>query len=419
MRFDKELFLNTAHQHNAMFRVTKWRLSLLIMFVTGVIIVTEWMRHYHWKEISLVHQIQENQNFIREVWGHCFRRSNFNNISESTNQAKIGDQQNKHDVINGQTEPLSCRVGFVSNKGKCVPCPRGTFALEQWVVCVPLLSCDDFSYAVQVGELLYSVGNWMFSTARWNNYDVMYAVLTSSGHKATFEFDSIQTLFPHNNILYPIGVCNREGEMPELLFVSNTVVLGSASYLDTILSSKTGCENKIVRFKLAMDYIKILFHLHSKHKIVNREVHFVLCNSHSLSLLLSQFLVTSDFELVLGALDNLSQVDSGADHDKKDKVLCSLNELSGDFIAPEQEWPHQSSKVFNPTLQPGYTEKADIWKIPDVTRAIMGKEYHDTNIFDLLQVVHRACKATEPSRRPTAEQVLYEYQFAWKLLTLS
>ena len=405
------------------------RLIVTLIFLGSFVILFERTSHYLYREeeLTLVRQLQEKQNYVRDILNGCLHSSFRSDVngSELESKAKGEDQRTRDMTMSAnrpnykRMDPSSCRIGFIFSRGKCIPCPQGTFALEQWVVCVPLLSCDDFSYAVQVGEPLYSVGNWMFSTARWNNYDVMYAVLTSSGHKATFEFDSIQTLFPHNNILYPIGVCNREGEMPELLFVSNTVVLGSASDLDTILSSKTGCENKIVRFKLAMDYIKILFHLHSKHKIVNREAHFVLCNSHSLSLLLSQFLVTSDFELVLGALDNLPQVNSGADHDKKDKVLCSLNELSGDFIATEQEWPHQSSKVFNPALQPGYTEKADIWKIPDVTRAIMGKEFDDTNIFDLLEVVHRACKATEPSRRPTAEQVLYEYQFAWKLLTLS
>ena len=141
----------------------------------------------------------------------------------------------------------------------------------------------------------------------------------------------------------------------------------------------------------------------------------VLCNSHSLPLLLSQFLITEDLRLVLAAYNNLPVLNVSS-NSLEAKVKCSRNELKGDFIAPEQRWPYQSSKVFNYAQQVGYTEKADIWKIPDVTQGLLNKKGDYQNVLDLLEVLHRKCKSLEPTSRPTAAQVLHKYQFIWKTL---
>uniref|UniRef100_A0A3B3BJB8 Protein O-mannose kinase n=1 Tax=Oryzias melastigma TaxID=30732 RepID=A0A3B3BJB8_ORYME len=102
--------------------------------------------------------------------------------------------------------------------------------------------------------------------------------------------------------------------------------------------------------RLALDYVSIL----------------------SLEKTLSQFLLTSDFRLVVNDLD------------------CGHQELTGDFVAPEQLWPF-GNKTLSDDLMPGYDEKTDIWKVPDVTRFIMGRvRGGDLVHFHLFQV-HDEC----------------------------
>ncbi len=40
------------------------------------------------------------------------------------------------------------------------------------------------------------------------------------------------------------------------------------------------------------------------------------------------------------------------------------------MIAPEQEWPHPDLP-FNDTAMPGYDEKIDIWRLPEMLAALL------------------------------------------------
>lgn len=383
---------------------TKRLIAVLIIIVVAVLLLVRRIIHYHSEETDLVHQLQQRGVFLSKVWSKCFHAT----MDYKDKALEHSDGKNQDDGIQKRKH---CKVGFIPQNGACVACPQGTFALEQWAVCTPLLTCNELSHhGVQVGNPLYSVGNWRFRAARWNNYDVLYALLSADDSTA-FDFEPVQRLLPHDNLLYPIGLCDRE-EKTELLFAWSNDVLGRADKLDLILACKTDCDNEIGRFKLAIDFIRILVHLHSNKTGNGRPL--VLCNSHSLPLLLSQFLITDDLRLVLGAFDNLPAPKNTDEGSKEAKVKCSQRELKGSFVSPEQRWPYQSSKVFNPVQQPGYTEKSDIWKIPDITRALLSTG--GENILDLLEVTHRKCKNREPSGRPTAIQVLQEYQFVWDIV---
>ena len=361
------------------------------------------MVQYHSSEKNLLHQLQKRREHLSEIWTQCFHATldHKENILENS--------QNEKELHHTIEKTIHCKVGFVAQKRQCVPCPQGTFALEQWVICTPLLSCTEMHVDVQIGNIMYTVGNWIFYAARWNNYDIIYAMLESRDDSKLIDSDTIQRLMPHDNLLYLIGRCDQE-ENIKLLIARNNEMLGRADKLYLILQHKPDCDNDMVRFRLAMDYVRILARLHS-----NKTETLVLCNSHSQSLLLSQFLITQDLRLIIGAFDNLPVLNKGIEG-LEAKVKCSRRELKGDFVAPEQKWPYQSSKVFNHAQQPGYAEKSDIWKIPDVTRALLNKGSGYQNILDLLEVVHRKCKSLEPLSRPTATQVLQEYQFAWKTL---
>jgi len=101
-------------------------------------------------------------------------------------------------------------------------------------------------------------------------------------------------------------------------------------------------------------------------------------------------------------------------------VRCSKSELKGSFVAPEQKWPFNQLKVFNADEQPGYNEKTDIWKIPDVVKALLGgdalKLAESEHILDYLVAVHRKCKRSNPEERPAISDVLKEYELVWSLL---
>uniref|UniRef100_A0A3Q3VWF0 Protein kinase domain-containing protein n=1 Tax=Mola mola TaxID=94237 RepID=A0A3Q3VWF0_MOLML len=92
-------------------------------------------------------------------------------------------------------------------------------------------------------------------------------------------------------------------------------------------------------------------------------------------------------------------------------VKCGHRELSGDFVAPEQLWPYKNrGEVFSDDLMPEYDERTDIWKIPDVTRFLMGRvPGGDLVHFHLFQI-HVECKREDPKRRPSALEVLKAYK---------
>ena len=383
---------------------------LLTVIIILLLVASFKMVQYHRsRERGLIRQLQKRREYLSETWSQCFH-TKFDREESIFGKSQKGKEL--RDTI--YKKATQCKVGFIAQSGVCVPCPQGMFAFEQWVVCTPLLSCAEMNNDVQIGNALHTFGGWMFYAARWNNYDVIYTQPIKSDDSMPVDFGSIQRLMPHDNLMYLMGECDRE-ENTQLLFTrSIDEILGRAVRLDSLLVLRPVCDNEVVRFRLAMDYVQILVHLHS-----NMTGALVLCNSHSLSLLLSQFLITEDLRLVLGAYDNLPVLNvlDAESLEANSKVKCSHKELNGNFVAPEQKWPYQSSKVFNYAQQPGYTEKADIWKIPDVTLTLLNKMNSGCqNILDLLEVVHRKCKNLEPSSRPTATQVLQEYRFVWKTL---
>ena len=365
------------------------------------------VQYYRSRERNIIHQLQKRQEYLSQIWHQCFHAKFDHEESILEPKSQEGKELHPPGTINKRTQ---CKVGFIARSGVCVPCPQGTFALEQWITCISLLSCAEIVESVQIGTVLYTIRGWTFHAARWNSYDITYAQLITSGDSQSVSVSAIQRLMPYDNLLYLIGQCDLE-ESTQLLFARNLEVLGCADQLESILAQKTDCDHEFVRFRLAMDYVQTLVLLHS-----NKTETLVLCNSHSLSLLLSQFVITEDLRLVLAAYDNLPVLNASSNSLEAKAVKCSRNELKGDFVAPEQKWPYQSSKVFNYAQQAGYTEKADIWKIPDVTLGLLNKKGDYQNILDLLEILHRECKSLEPSSRPTAAQVLHKYQFIWKTL---
>ena len=319
-------------------------------------------------------------------------------------------------MIRTYSSPKMCSPGFLWRQGGCVPCPRGTFSLAQWTVCEDFLVCDDMLHEVRVSKLLYTVGNWHYYEAEWKGYEIVCG--KTQRNDVTTHTSVLQELQPHSHLLYPIGFCEETGTVAFSIDQwRRAQSIGSVSKLGAILAP-TGCDNWMTRFQLCLDYVRILHRLHTA-----AGGPYVFCNSHSLEHTLSQFLISEDLQLLLANYDNLPQVrlDTSDVKTPKTHVRCSKNELKGDFVAPEQKWPFSQLKVFNADEQPGYSEKTDIWKIPDIVEALLNggalEVAESEHIMDYLVAVHQKCKRNNPEERPAVSDVLKQYELVWRLLS--
>ncbi len=290
----------------------------------------------------------------------------------------------------------SCSVGFVPQGGVCTPCPEGKFSLAaNWIACQPLLGCDQTEVETIVSSvLLRSLGNWNHYMAEWNGYKVIYATLSTEAVTGV-DPSSLQMFSSSPHFLYPIGFCK---ESSVALFASDLNFLKTGSPIDVAFAGRPHCNSCLVRLHMATGYVRVLSHLHASNR--------TLCNSNTLQHLLSQFLITDDFTLVLASLDNLPQ-------DVNGPILCQLTELTGDFAAPEQRWPYGETKIFNSDEQPRYGRETDIWKVPDVVSSILAP---CQDVMDYFSGTHSKCKNLVPRLRPSAFELLQEYESIQNLL---
>ena len=127
----------------------------------------------------------------------------------------------------------------------------------------------------------------------------------------------------------------------------------------------------------------------------------VMCDTASLNKLLSQYLITDDFHMVVNDLDNTP------DSSQENGILCRNKKELRPFVAPEQRWPNRSV-AFKLDLMPTYDEKVDIWKIPPVVNRILGEVNGSIFVKRKLRKMMERCQAINPKKRPTASEVLLE-----------
>lgn len=196
-----------------------------------------------------------------------------------------------------------------------------------------------------------------------------------------------------------VGFCLEDNTL-----VTEHHPLGSLLNLDSVLAQGQYQQHNTwqVRLRLARDYVSILHFLHNSP--AGRRV---MCDSSSLEKTLSQFLLTSDFRVVVNDVDALPEVDPS----RGLLVKCGHRELTGEFVAPEQLWPYRDKgEPFSDELMPEYDEKTDIWKIPDMTRFLMGRVPGGDLVHFHLFHIHEECKKEDPKLRPSALDVLKAYK---------
>lgn len=277
-------------------------------------------------------------------------------------------------------------------------CPPGHFKMTTMRNCTPWLQCAQIKAEVRTLKLIGQGAVKKVYLSEWRGQKVALSSLSSPDYLDDFlhGVSMLQALQdPH--VVQLVGFCLSDHTQ-----VTEYHPLGSLLSLEAVLSQPHLHKHNTwqVRLRLALDYVSMLAFLHSSPAGVR-----VMCDSNTLEKSLSQLLLTSQLHLVVNDLDALPQVDHAAGV----LVKCGPRELTGDFVAPEQRWPH-ADVAFSDELMAPYDEKTDIWKIPDVTRYLMGRvPGGDLVHFHLFQI-HEQCKQVDPKLRPSAQDVLQVYQ---------
>ncbi|KAG7240890.1 hypothetical protein INR49_023464 [Caranx melampygus] len=280
-------------------------------------------------------------------------------------------------------------VQLPSSHTGCLP---QHFKMATMKNCTPWLECSQINTEVRKLKLIGQGAVKKVYLAEWRAQKVALSKLSSLDYLEDFlhGLSMLQTL-QGPQVVQLVGFCLEDHTL-----VTEHHSHGSLLNLDGVLAQEQHQQHNTwqTRLRLAMDYVSILHYLHN-----GPAGRRVMCDSNSLEKTLSQFLLTNDFHLVVNDLDALPEVDTS----RGLLVKCGHRELTGDFVAPEQLWPFRDSgKPFSDELMPGYDERTDIWKIPDMTWFLMGRvPGGDLVHFHLFQI-HDECKKEDPKLRPSA-----------------
>lgn len=284
------------------------------------------------------------------------------------------------------------------------PAPLGcgprSFKMAPMRNCTAWLQCAQVQQEVRRLKLIGQGAVKKVYLAEWRGQKVALSQLSSLEYQEDFLHGlSMLQALQGPLVVQLVGFCLQDHTQ-----VTELHPLGPLLNLDAVLAQEHHRQHDgwRTRLLLAVDYVSVLRFLHGSP--AGRRV---MCDSSSLEKTLSQFLLTTDFHLVVNDLDALPEVDRA----RGLLVKCGHRELSGDFVAPEQRWPlGATGEPFSDRLMPEYDETTDIWKIPDVTRFLMGRvPGGDVVHFHLFQI-HEQCKKEDPKRRPSALDVLTVYQ---------
>lgn len=237
--------------------------------------------------------------------------------------------------------------------------------------------------------------------ATWQDHQVVINNLVNPSYREDFihGLKMLINLQPSSHVTQLLGYCKNT-------FVTEYHSFGSAENIDALLSNGDYAQHNNVdtRFQFCREYVKILTFLHDS-PIGTR----VMCDSNDLHKTLGQFLITPNFKLVVNDLDALPLVN----HSDGVKVKCGHRQIYGDFVAPEQLWPHEEEFLDSNMLP--YDEKTDIYKIPAMCDYFLGDLQTSEMLRYHLFKLHLRCKSENPADRPTAAQVLQEYSEIWEM----
>ncbi|KAL9975562.1 hypothetical protein ACROYT_G012737 [Oculina patagonica] len=283
---------------------------------------------------------------------------------------------------------------FPTPDGFNLPCPNGTFCFTGLSECEPWLNCSHIALQVLPKQRIHGgmmKEKWL---ADWKGRQVVYMNCSRPNFKkqcfrGMTRIEKLQGPF----VTRLIGRCYENLEIVTAYYKH-----GSAKTLSQILQRPQYSQynNIQARFQLIVDYVKIMNFMHNS-PIGTR----VMCDTANLDKLLSQYLITDDFHMVVNDLDNTP------DASQESGILCTNRKELRPFVAPEQRWPNRSVR-FRLDRMPTYDEKVDIWKIPAVLERLLGEVNGSSFVKSKLRKVMERCHASNPQQRPTANDVLQE-----------
>jgi len=275
-----------------------------------------------------------------------------------------------------------------------VGCPEGTYRLPGMAQCRPRLNCSQIKRLLPTKDryLIGGGGVKRIYTANLQGNSVVIARVKR--FKFNQYLDSMVELQQTGIVAQLVGMC-EEPAWPEVVLQYHS--------LGSLLSVAQMPSDLDLRWRVVMSYLDVVEKLHNE---VPRSPR-VLCDASRTEITLSQFLLTDDFRVVLNDVDELIAASTDG------KVRCNCNIIRGGsefsdggegmgcLVPPEQK--KCGTNVF-------YTEKIDIWKIPDITAAILGESDDSVNLWNHLYHIHQECKLDDPTLRPPIEFVVAKYR---------
>eukprot|EP00795_Rhopilema_esculentum_P012295 gene12294-2942_t len=282
------------------------------------------------------------------------------------------------------------------NAGKS--CKRGFFVDTQGN-CHRQLNCTEIEKELKFISLMEGGYVKNMTRVKWKNIDLVHSKPKYHHFKEDFKSGLVllEMLQESQFVLDLVGMCYKPMQV-----VTKYYMHGSSDNLPILLQTKGlgNFEELKIRLQIARSFLEIINFLHEDEKSPR-----VMCDSNDLHKTLSQYLITDDFKLVLADLDAVPQLNRISNG----KVKCGHRQLFGTFVAPEQLWPHGELE-FDDNMMPGYDEKTDIWKIPDIIFFFLG----DLPIMEILKFrlfnILKECKSHDPTKRPTAHDILYLFK---------
>lgn len=271
-------------------------------------------------------------------------------------------------------------------------CDSGFFKIGEMKECHPWITCNSIK-DMDIGDLLgYGAVKQIYQSS-WKNHTVAYVYINNREFLDDFRagLNFLKAVGWSKFIVQLIGFCEEAH-----VYITEYHPLGNSMNIEKVLGERNIIGLK-ERFQLCADYVRILGFLHNS-PLGTR----VMCDSNTLNKTLEQYLITSSLTLVLNDVDALPQVG-------QEGIICGHREIRGNFVAPEQKWPHDREE-FTEERMPRYTEKVDIWKIPAVCNHFLGKS-EEARIFRYhIFSIHKQCREKRPQARPTASTVLQFYE---------
>lgn len=273
-----------------------------------------------------------------------------------------------------------------SSKNKC---SKSQFRLESMTHCHPYLTCSDFKNIKYIKLIGYGAVKWVFHALWEEKHQIAVSLLRNVELLEDFNegLNVLKLLNPSHYVNQLVGYCSELN-----IIAAEYHPLNNANSLKYILNGDAS--SLISTIGLCINFVEILSYVHNSPSGCR-----VNCDSDSVTKILSQLLITDKLTLVLNDVDALPEIACNV------SVNCGKKLIS----RPYSLIPPEITDPLNDGYSRGYTDKSDVWKVPDVCNYIFSLSGLNTIQYSLYSV-HKRCKIENPSLRPTSKQLVLLYK---------